>query len=70
MGLTCQRCGGKGTVLSGDEARAMRVKKGLGLVETAKQMGIASGYLSDLEHDHRMWNPGLEARLKAALKRV
>ncbi len=48
----------------------MRVKKGLGLVETAKQMGIASGYLSDLEHDHRMWNPGLEARLKAALKKV
>lgn len=69
MSVTCYRCGGKGTVLSGDEARAMRVKKGLGLVQTARQMGIASGYLSDLEHGNRLWSPGLEEKLRAALKK-
>ncbi len=68
--ITCDKCGGKGKVLSADESRALRLAKGVTLQILANAMGVSKAYLCDLETGHRLWNGGLEARLKAALKKV
>jgi transcriptional regulator with XRE-family HTH domain len=47
--------------------RGERIRRGLGLRETARRAGIAAGYLADIESGRRCPRPGICVRIEAAL---
>ncbi len=53
---------------TGKAARALRLKHGLSLRETARAMGISAPYLCDLEHGRRNWNKKLAAEFELAVR--
>lgn len=63
----CPRCGGTGYVtdpkVEGAEMRAKRTKRGIGLREAARRVGVSPAYLCDLEHGRRRWSQKLRALL-------
>ena len=68
MSKQCDICGGRGTVLTGVEARNMRTSRRKTLGQVSAKMGISLSFLGDLETGRRNWTAELEAKLLAALK--
>jgi len=64
----CPKCGGRGTVISGVEARNMRVSRRLTLAQVSKKMGISLPYLANLEQGIKDFNYELEDKFRLALK--
>ncbi len=66
----CRHC--KGTGREQDQVAvgaACRKRRGsLTLTEIAKRMNRSIGYISDLEHGRKNWNPGITAAYENALK--
>ena len=68
MSKPCEKCGGRGSLLTGNEARNMRASHKKTLAELSAKMGISLSFLADLETDRRSWTADLEEKLRGALK--
>jgi len=68
--IPCCHC--KGTGREPDQVAigaVFRKQRGsLSLTEVAKRMNRSIGYISDLEHGRKNWNPGITAAYENALK--
>jgi transcriptional regulator with XRE-family HTH domain len=69
MSMTCPKCGGSGEIITGDEARQLRQKRGLTLSQVSTKMKISLPYLADLEHGRRQWNTELLTTFKRAISK-
>ena len=68
MSNQCDKCGGRGTILTGREAKNLRKSRDKTLDEVSRKMGISLSFLGDLESGRRSWTAELEAKLMGALK--
>lgn len=68
MKQTCSLCGGTGFPIDPLLLRNKRISRKLTLKQVADKMGIAFGYLGDLERGRKPWNAGLQKAFLRALK--